>query len=528
MDDLFIHDATPTWSGFIYQGEIAIYLAIKKICELKKSIPMSVIGAEYELEVEYCEDIAIVHEKNSNKEYISIHQVKNQKDTAISKYKSPLIQLMLEKGLHNRDGLGNTEAYLHVSKSVSKGDTYKDKLSTWKESIVKYYNQLKDILEKYQKMEEENVQQSLLKLIGTDPIKLKRSKYGNYYENLHNQCAEKTDQSQNIIITLREMIEFLEKKLAINYIDDNVLIYKYEDGEEYCDGVDIYKKIIEKIKEYRKYKLGEQKYGDRGYEYIADKLLHCMRRHIVERHNAIQKNDICPRSIPFQEIINILDDSLDNLKEEANILALRRLYDRKILHYCHRKCKDECNENSSTNLTCKLKESEYRRSHIDDNEFVQLCYGLNPDCAFGLKEHECVNRLLNEDGMKESVLKIIHKVPKDSFINQQDLTKYVINNGFKNAYVTAISSMEDDVIYDIVEAIEKNGELVSPIFDADQLITTRLESTKDVWNDYDYGIIQEKYLSSTNGDNTSKNNFSEPKKPDFIKAETIINFLCKD
>ena len=33
-DNIFIHDAVPTWSGFLYQGQIAVYLAIKKIGEL--------------------------------------------------------------------------------------------------------------------------------------------------------------------------------------------------------------------------------------------------------------------------------------------------------------------------------------------------------------------------------------------------------------------------------------------------------------------------------------------------------------
>lgn len=33
-ENVFIHEATPTWSGFIYQGEVAIYLAVCKICEL--------------------------------------------------------------------------------------------------------------------------------------------------------------------------------------------------------------------------------------------------------------------------------------------------------------------------------------------------------------------------------------------------------------------------------------------------------------------------------------------------------------
>lgn len=34
MASVFEHDATPTWSGFIYQGHVAVYLAVSKICEL--------------------------------------------------------------------------------------------------------------------------------------------------------------------------------------------------------------------------------------------------------------------------------------------------------------------------------------------------------------------------------------------------------------------------------------------------------------------------------------------------------------
>ena len=64
MNNTFEHDATPTWSGFIYQGEIAVYLAVKKICELKnQGTDIEAIGSEYKLEVEKCEDISIIHEK---------------------------------------------------------------------------------------------------------------------------------------------------------------------------------------------------------------------------------------------------------------------------------------------------------------------------------------------------------------------------------------------------------------------------------------------------------------------------------
>ena len=62
MDNIFMHDAVPTWSGFLYQGRIAVYM------------------------------------DGNNKTYHSIHQVKNEKGCKLTSYKDPLIQLMLEKG----------------------------------------------------------------------------------------------------------------------------------------------------------------------------------------------------------------------------------------------------------------------------------------------------------------------------------------------------------------------------------------------------------------------------------------------
>ena len=43
MKNVFEHDAIPTWSGFIYQGRIAAYLAIKKIIELRNGNKISEI-----------------------------------------------------------------------------------------------------------------------------------------------------------------------------------------------------------------------------------------------------------------------------------------------------------------------------------------------------------------------------------------------------------------------------------------------------------------------------------------------------
>ena len=57
MDNIFMHDAVPTWSGFLYQGRIAVYLAVRRINELREAGNESEIK-KYALEMEKCEDIA--------------------------------------------------------------------------------------------------------------------------------------------------------------------------------------------------------------------------------------------------------------------------------------------------------------------------------------------------------------------------------------------------------------------------------------------------------------------------------------
>lgn len=66
MVNVFEHDVIPTWSGGVYQGRIAVYLAIKEIIELRNDNKMSEID-RYAIEMEKCEDIAIVH-KDENEE----------------------------------------------------------------------------------------------------------------------------------------------------------------------------------------------------------------------------------------------------------------------------------------------------------------------------------------------------------------------------------------------------------------------------------------------------------------------------
>lgn len=82
-----VHDATPSWNGFNYQGKVGLYVLLCFIDNLCQDSKLSAdeikkIAKEYTIEYEWVEDFSIKHNGN----YKSIHQVKHYNSTAFSDY----------------------------------------------------------------------------------------------------------------------------------------------------------------------------------------------------------------------------------------------------------------------------------------------------------------------------------------------------------------------------------------------------------------------------------------------------------
>ena len=347
MNNTFEHDATPTWSGFIYQGEIAVYLAVKKICELKnQGTDIEAIGSEYKLEVEKCEDISIIHEVNGKKKYISIHQVKNKKDTALSEYQNPFIQLMLEKGFYANRKQGNPDAFLHVSQNIccKNNNEINNKLEQLYNQIEKYYTDYSALTKKIEKSKNDSaVLQELKELVSEEPIKLARKAYRDLIKIISSYGTKNSKTNDEIEEAAVELKNYMDNELCLPFISKDVKVYKYEDGKYFCQGDKIFQKIVEQVKIYK----GDRSILDEQYEYIADKLRNLLVNHVVERHQCLQIGKKCEQQIRFKEIISILDDALENYEREANIFALKRTYENRLCEYCNFICKNLChNENN--------------------------------------------------------------------------------------------------------------------------------------------------------------------------------------
>lgn len=106
------HDATPSWSGYIYQGKVALYHALRVINEKlsnQTDHQTKYSFDKYSLEIEWMEDFAIM----KGGAYESIHQVKAYKDSKPNNYKSATVEI-----IQKLDFYSIPAGYLHVWKEI--------------------------------------------------------------------------------------------------------------------------------------------------------------------------------------------------------------------------------------------------------------------------------------------------------------------------------------------------------------------------------------------------------------------------
>ena len=523
--NVFEHDATPTWSGFLYQGRIAVYLAVKKLCELQARDEIGKVP-DYKIEMEKCEDVAIVKETKGTSEYLSIHQMKNKAGTALSDYKDALVQLMLEKGFYG----GNPEAWLHVSTDISgaNAQSVATRISSWKDECKKCYDELKALQTGFggTKGDVEKVLSattSMGKVIG-----INRAEYQKMIKYQKKCCEAVLDKFQKnqsvdpgeineIKDILKNFIDYLEKELYIQQINEKVALYDYDGGNLYCPGPESYDKILKLVKDYK-----QSTITDEQCEHLTDRLINFCEKKILMRHNQAQQRQqtASVERIGLQEFLNLMDTYVEAGEKEANILALRRLYNDQIMQFC-----ETCvgANGGCLKQECNLKNVEYHyASTLDADEFVKHCYHLNPECFYGIVQRECIGKLFNGDGMNETYLRVLQEVSRDHFTDLGDKIHLKVKNDQKTAYVTSISSKNPESVVKNIKRTMKNegtSELIELIFQADQLVTAELDAP-DPW-DHNYFVIGPQRVTGVPGGNR-KNSIIAPKYPELVKAEDII------
>jgi len=97
-----VHSAISTWSGFVYQGKVALYHTLKVLNNVAAS-------NNYSLQLDSLEDFAILHHQAIK----SIHQVKAVKSTYYSKYESAFDDLIKKSVKYKCN-----DAFFHLAQKI--------------------------------------------------------------------------------------------------------------------------------------------------------------------------------------------------------------------------------------------------------------------------------------------------------------------------------------------------------------------------------------------------------------------------
>jgi hypothetical protein len=281
------HDASPTWSGFNYQGKVALYHTLKYIDE-KLAADSSFDFSEYSLIVENHEDFDIKGPGG----FLSFHQVKAINDTKFSTYENAILAMILQI---SSDEFKDVIGYLHTWKNIEldAGASFREKAKNIISDIVREY-------ENSDKKEETYLGKASKKKLAGRP---KRSA-------IIRKCFadDKGDLSEEAVVeALKGIVSDGDSVLS------RVLQYDYSKDECYCCINDVGGKV-----QYYISRIIDKKQLARSEEVIDriyNSLLALIDRHVIDRHNSIGKN--VPIPILFDEIIeSVTTDKVNSISNE--------------------------------------------------------------------------------------------------------------------------------------------------------------------------------------------------------------------
>lgn len=133
-----LHDATPSWNGYNYQGKVGLYVCLENILiEAKKGVnapSFALFLSEHHIEYEWIEDFAI----KKNDSYLSLHQVKHKGENNFKDHVEAIATILYRKNAV----LSDTDIFKYFTlKSRKQGDAAAIKASIKSELLT---HELKD------------------------------------------------------------------------------------------------------------------------------------------------------------------------------------------------------------------------------------------------------------------------------------------------------------------------------------------------------------------------------------------------
>ncbi|EZH79633.1 ABC-three component system protein [Aeromonas hydrophila] len=271
-------DASPSWSGFNYQGKVALYYALRLI----NAEPVEADLSSYSLMFESTEDFEILHDESP----VSFHQVKAYNSSTYSNYSDALLGIILE--LHKRPGVIGR---IHTWKPINSKPSFQDLTKSIQDD-------LSIIISEYQNKNPKDGSSTIEKAASNEsgiskPAAILRAALkGKTAEQLH-----------DILVCIHNGHDDALTRLES---------YQYDDGMRFCDLDDINIKIKSEIS--RALTARATIVTPETLEKTFHFFLGTIDRYIIKRHKAKQQEAKEP--ITFEEIVHALDIDHEDIGRE--------------------------------------------------------------------------------------------------------------------------------------------------------------------------------------------------------------------
>lgn len=469
------YDATASWSGYTYQGKVAIYITLKKINYLRSIKPDCSIE-NYYLELEWMEDFSILYRNDSGVlVYESIHQVKARQERKLPAYSSALIKL-----LQKVEADGNIQnAFLHTMENVDYQNNWLDELK-----IVSVDDkEVKEWIDDINSLLGDSVKKS--EFVHTFPKK--RSDFSKQFKKYSNKIT--LENIDEILGNFKSDLEVTLNKIQQGFSDESlkkVILYSYDNGQKYCPLDEIDNLIKAEIINFWNTGTGDEwKIEDTGFQEI---ILRCLTgiidSHIMKRHRNYGSKDI--EKLNFCEFEEIL-------KSDAPIKRCKEYYlytiKEKLLEYCdeyEKICYEDCSEDDNSPCTlCQLNDFKHKVLAMNFDEIWELVIVTNPDIASNFDERGFIdycgkNRYFNPfyNGIKEIIQKYGKEKIPVSYIDR-DKKLYLLTTICDNG-------VSRKPIKEVCKNIIENTALSHVFMDYEVIISKDLESSSILSDAGDY------------------------------------------
>lgn len=362
-------DASPSWSGFNYQGKVALYHVLRLINEQ----PVDTDFSNYSLMLEDTEDFEI----RKNGIPISFHQVKAYNSSSYGKYSEALLEITLE--LYKQPSVNGK---IHTWKNINSKPNFQDLITSIKDDInnilVQYQNNNpKDGSSCIEKAA--SIQKNIPKI-----AKILRAAFHGLTAEQLNSLLDSIHNGQNNALTRLDT-------------------YQYDDGNRFCDLENINAKIKHNISTALNARAGivtQERLEKAFYCFLG-----IIDKHVIQRHKTKQLGMKIP--ITFDEIIQSIIVDHEDIGKEYLAFKFKEKFASLMDEYMSDQ--DDYTDPGEGEY-CNLKEARRILLGLSATDLWAYYQSFSPQLYLDHANNTENAILINPEGIRDVLIKILHTI----------------------------------------------------------------------------------------------------------------------